>query len=827
MLYERIVIAIADEKLRSRVVHVMRSDGYGELLEARSGSEAIELLADDTVTGLITDVLLGDIDGWRLARLVRSGALKAVSSIPILVVSSTYSERIADVTAKHYQVNHFVPIDSIAILPTVMRQYMANQADGPPKSSLLVIEDYADTIELIERVLGPRFEIEHATDGESGLEAWKARHHDLVLMDVMLPKMSGSTVLKEMLEIDPFQSVVMMTAYGSAERASKLMLQGAADFISKPFRAEQLRRVCEIAVQREDFLISNEQFAQRQEALYRETERAQVLVQSLGEGVITTDLDGNVEYMNPMAEKICRVALPEIKGQSFNALLRVFNRVSGLPEESPVELSMKTGLVVEGSSEVVFRLANGEELMLDHTASPIHSRSGEVIGVVMVFRDTTSMQLLQEKLAYQASYDMVTGLLNRNEFEKRLAHAIQLIKVDGVQHALCYIDLDQFKLVNDTCGHSAGDMLLRHIADLLMAQVRRSRDTFARFGGDEFVLLLENCPMERAAEICETLLQAIHDYRFSYEGKTFTVSASIGVVPVDAETGSVHEALSCADVACHLAKEGGRNRLHLYRSDDEEFIRQSGEMLAVAKIHEALDLNRFTLFCQEIASASNEAVQGRHYEILIRMKDAQGGIISPGFFLPAAERFNLAPKIDRWVIKNTFDWFMRHPVQLNQLACCSINLSGLSLSDKGLYGYIESELLRTGLPAHKFCFEITETSAVANLRNATAFVRALRKLGCSFALDDFGSGMSSYGYLKNLPVDYLKVDGVFVRDVNDDPIDRAMVRSINEIGHVLGLKTIAEYVENQDILDTMRDIGIDYVQGYAIGKPIPLDELVN
>lgn len=825
MLFERVVIAIADDKRRMLVMQVMRAEGFDSLVEARSGSEAIEMLSDDSITGLISDVMLGDIDGWRLARLVRSGALKVNANIPILVVSTTYSERIAEVTAKQYQINRFVPFSSYQILPGLLRNCLIGQGDGVPKSTLLVIEDYSDTIELIERVLGSRFEIEMALDGQAGLEAWKARHHDLVLLDVMLPKMSGNAVLKEILAIDPHQSVVMMTAYGSAERASSLMLQGAADFVGKPFRAEQLRRVCEIAVQREDFMVSNEQFAQRQEALHRETERAQVLVQSLGEGVITITLEGIIEYMNPMAEKICRQPLAAVRGKPFNQILLAFNRVSGLRDKSPVDLCMKSGLRVQGCGEVLFRLADGEELSLDYTASPIHDRSGEVNGVVMVFRDTTSMQLLQEKLAYQASYDMVTGLMNRTEFEKRLDHAIQLQKVDGVQHALCYIDLDQFKLINDTSGHSAGDLLLRQIAELLQTQVRRSRDTFARFGGDEFVLLLENCPTERAADICETLLEAIHEYRFIYDDKTFSLSASIGVVAIDEETSVIHEALSRADAACHLAKEAGRNRLHIYRADDEATIRQSGEMQAVAKIHNALENNLFSLYYQEIAAICDGASPGRHYEILIRMQDGHGGCIVPGFFLPAAERFNLSAKIDRWVIKHTFEWFMRHPLQLNALGCCSINLSGLSLSDKGLYTFIENELIRTGMPPRKFCFEITETSAVANLRQATAFVRALRQLGCAFALDDFGSGMSSYGYLKNLPVDYLKVDGVFVRDVIDDPIDLAMVRSINEIGHVLGLKTIAEYVENQDILEKMKEIGIDYVQGYAIGRPVPLDEL--
>lgn len=806
----------------------MLGAGFANLVKASNSDQAVTILSTEKVDVLICDVELGGLDGWRLARLVRSGALMVNAGIPIIMVSAIYSERIAEVTAKQYQINRFIPFSNYQSLPAIVQGCLLDHEDGLPKSSLLVIEDYLDTIELIERVLGSRFEIETASDGEAGFEAWKARRHDLVLCDVMLPKMSGAQVLSEIMRINPKQSVVMMTAYGSPDRAGALMLRGAVDFISKPFRAEQLRRVCEIAVQREDFLISNEQFAQHQESLYREKERAQVTLQSLGEGVITTNAQGDVDYLNPVAERISGWSSAEAYSRPLRKVLSAFNRATGLEDENAVEMCLRENAVVRGARDTVFRNRDGHEIVLDNTASPIHNREGQVVGAVMVFRDVTESRLMEEALAYQATHDSLTGLANRHEFEQRLQHVLQHIRPDEDYHALCYIDLDQFKLINDTCGHVAGDQLLRHIADILSDCVRRSRDMLARFGGDEFVLLLEGCPLERAISIAESMCQAIQDYRFVFDGKSFSLGASIGVVAVESDVFSTHEVLSRADAACYLAKEKGRNRVHVYRVDDEEMMQRRGEMHVVTKINDALETGAFALHFQEIASLDGGDPAGKHhYELLIRMRDGNGGWLSPGFFLPAAERYNLAAKIDRWVITTAFNWFIKHPQQLAQLGICSINLSAISLNDKGFYSFIEQEFKRSVIPPSKICFEITETAAITNLHQATAFIRSVRDLGCSFALDDFGSGMSSYGYLKNLPVDYLKIDGVFVRDVMHDPIDRAMVRSINEIGQVLGLKTIAEYVENQEILDEMRSIGLDFVQGYAVGRPAPMDDLLE
>jgi len=821
-----ILVFNLDDFHRKHICFILEDAGYTRITEVDDSEQALEVIRDHNIDLLVTDVDLGRLDGWRLTRLIRSGALDVKPDLPIIIVSSAYSERIAEVTSKEYQVNRFVPFGEAEQLPGVVQQIFDQEQLGPPKSTLLVIEDYVDTVKLIKRILENRFDIEVATDGESGLEAWKARHHDLVLLDVMLPEKSGKDVLKEILKIYPNQSIVMMTAYSTPERAGALVLDGAVDFVSKPFRADQLRQVCEIAVHREDFIVSNQEFAQRQEALYQEKERAQITLQSIADGVITANLEGLVEYMNPVAERLSGWSLAEAQGKPVNQILQLFDEDEPSQRliKNPVSVCLNTDAPIKGDRRATFRNREGRALRLDSMASPIRNRIGQLAGVVMVFRDVTEAYVMEQKLEYQAKHDILTGLTNRAAFEERLKQILLENRHKQLEFSLCYIDLDQFKVINDTCGHVAGDQLLRSIADIMMHKIRKTHDTLARFGGDEFVLLLEDCPVDQAAKIATSICEAIQEHRFVYENKTFSVGASIGVVPITADAKDLHNALARADSACYMAKEKGRNRVHVYRADDQELMQRYGEMHVISQINEACETDQFTLYYQLIESVSGPQ-PGQHIEILLRMSDGKGGWVAPGFFLPAAERYNIAPKIDRWVIRNVFSWFSEHPQYMDQIAVCSVNLSGLSLCDDNFVSYIKDQLGSSKFPAEKLCFEITETAAISNLNQASTFVNEMKKVGCSFALDDFGSGMSSYAYLKHLPIDFLKVDGLFVRDVLHDPIDRAMVKSINEIGHVFGLKTIAEYVENHDILEEMRKLGLDFVQGYAISKPQPLEML--
>lgn len=821
---QHILIVTLDETQGNAIQQVLHASGFSNLTLADSSQAAINLLTDHHVDAIISAVELKPVDGWRFARIIRSGALAVKPNIPIVMISDGYSERIAQATSKAFQVNRFIPYEKFHTLPAILSDLFSIEKPSTPKSRLLVVEDYPDTVELVKRVLSVRFDIDVATTGKAGLIAWREKRHDLVLLDVMLPEMAGNDVLNEILKESPTQSVVMMTAQSTPERAAELIIDGAVDYISKPFRADQLRQVCEIAVQREDFLISNQEFAQHEEALHHEKELAQITLQSIADGVLRTNAHGELEYMNPVAEHVTGWGFEKARGKSFNKIMRCFNE-NNQESDNPIDICLSNQNTLYGTPDLTFSNHDGDKLKLDYVTSPIKNRHNEIIGAVMIFRDVTEEHELSLQLDYQAKHDALTGLTNRAAFEDYLEGLIEKSIGNDDVHALCYIDLDQFKVVNDTCGHIAGDQLLQRISSIIVNKIRKDKDILARFGGDEFVLFLSDCHIEQATRIAEEICKEIQDYRFVYDYKTFAIGASIGVVPITSEIANANDALRMADNACYVAKEKGRNRVHLYHIDDQELVRRSGEMHVVSKINHALENAGFTLFYQEIKPLKEIDTEKKHIEILIRMKDEDSNWITPGFFLPAAERYSVAPKIDRWVVESLMSWLAENKQCLDHIEMCSVNLSGLSFCDENFSEFVKNEIQSRKVPANKICFEITETAAISNLQDAADFINTMRAFGCSFALDDFGSGMSSYAYLKALPVDYLKVDGMFVKDIMIDPIDKAMVKSINEIGHVFGLKTIAEFVEKNEIIDELCKIGVDFAQGYAISKPAPMSSL--
>ena len=438
--------------------------------------------------------------------------------------------------------------------------------------------------------------------------------------------------------------------------------------------------------------------------------------------------------------------------------------------------------------------------------------------------DITERQLMHEKLSYQATHDALTDLINRTEFERQTERLIMSAATNNAVHALCFIDLDQFKVVNDTCGHAAGDALLCQVSELLKNSIRKG-DRLARLGGDEFAILMEYCGLDDAHQVTSFVLEAIRDYQFVWENQRFRIAASIGMVPILPTTTSFTEVLKQADTACYIAKDKGRNRIHVYQIDDQETAQCQGELQWVTRIQKALDENRLCLYAQSIESISTGATD--HYELLVRMIDEESNLIPPGAFLSAAERYNLISQLDLWVVDHAFELLKNDPSFHNSIAFFSINLSGQSITEKDFLNNIISKIKKNNIDGNKICFEITETAAISNLVVASRFISVLKELGCKFALDDFGAGLSSFAYLKSLQVDYLKIDGMFVKDIVSDPIDRAMVKSINELGHIVGVKTIAEFVENDEIKKILKDIGVDYAQGYGIGKPRRFHEIVR
>ena len=445
---------------------------------------------------------------------------------------------------------------------------------------------------------------------------------------------------------------------------------------------------------------------------------------------------------------------------------------------------------------------------------------------IVEVQDITESVELSARLHYEASHDELTDLTNRREFERRLVRLLRSRRRADTVHSLCYIDLDRFKVINDSQGHMAGDEVLRQIAGVLQQHLRAG-DTVARLGGDEFALLLENCDADQALSVAENLVKAVHEFRFAWRDQLFRLDLSVGVAEIPSEQASVAEIMRAADTACSAAKEAGGGRAHVYRPEDREMVRRHGEIEWLARITHALDHGGFELYAQPImASRTRLAGQGHRFEILLRLRGESERMLLPSAFLPAAERYGLATRIDRWVIAAVFEWFAAHPQLAAQVNSCSINLSGMSLDDQEFTDGLMQDIRSAPLAPEQLCFEVTETAAIGHLAQARRFMESVESLGCHFALDDFGSGLSSFGYLRSLPVDTLKIDGQFVRDIARDKVDHALVKSINDVGRVLGLVTVAEYVEDQQTLDSLRGIGVDFVQGHFLGAPVPLESLL-
>ncbi len=564
-----------------------------------------------------------------------------------------------------------------------------------------------------------------------------------------------------------------------------------------------------------------EQIQEATETLEKTREHLHVTLESIIDGVVACDEHGRLSYMNSSAERLLQLRFEQVKDRS---VIDVVNMVKESDPDTRIptcQRAMWEARAIPAEPGIMLINTSGEQIPVSVTAAPMWDRTGSVAGAVMVIRDVTESRRMANELSFQAKHDSLTGLVNRSEFERIVSLELARASVKEQNCVLLYLDLDQFKVVNDTSGHIAGDQLLKQLAAIL-ADGLRSNDVLARLGGDEFGVFLIGCNSEVAHQIAENLRRAVTEFRFVWDNNTFVVGVSIGMVEVDDQISSVVDLLSVADVACYAAKDAGRNRIERYRRDDTDAQRRYSEVQWVSRIVRGLEENRFRLYRQNIVPLGVDAEAGEHFEVLIRMIDEDDRLVPPGAFFPAAERYGVTPNIDRWVLRNVLNWLNDNPAERRSLGLCCINISGHTLADEHFLAYVEAQLDEHTLPANKLCFEITETAAIANLAVAKRFISKLKARGCRFALDDFGSGLSSFAYLKNLDVDYLKIDGMFVRDMVDDPIDHAMVKSINEIGQVMGMKTIAEFVENDEICEQLKDIGVDYGQGYGIHKPEPM-----
>ncbi|MCG8368199.1 MAG: EAL domain-containing protein [Pseudanabaenales cyanobacterium] len=559
-----------------------------------------------------------------------------------------------------------------------------------------------------------------------------------------------------------------------------------------------------------------------EQALYQEKELAQITLHSIGDAVITTDEQGYIKDFNPVAERLTGWQAKDAKHQPIAKVCKIVDGNTRQQLKNPAIRAIEERQAVSLSNHPTLISKTGEEFAIGDSAAPIRSTSGDIMGTVLVFHDVTEERGRSKQLAWQASHDPLTHLFNRKKFIQCLNEIIEESRSKR-SYILCYLDLDHFKAVNDTCGHAAGDKLLQQVSELWRDKIRKS-DVLARLGGDEFGLLLYDCDLQDAVKITTSFCESIQSFRFLYAGKVFSIGVSIGVVPITSKRMDTEQVLRLADAACYTAKNKGRNRVQVYHPEDADIAQQSADSHWFSRITEALDANQFRLYHQTITAANANSADTDLSEILLRLPHPQTGQITPPMaFIPPAERYDLMPKIDRWVIGHFLDYLSAHP-QLPPKKF-SINLSGSSINDDTFVDFLKRQLTQHPINPKRLCFEITETVAISNLQKAAELIIELKKLGCCFALDDFGSGMSSLTYLRHLPVDYLKIDGDLVKESPTDRVICAMLESVNHIGHVMGLKTIAEYVENQSILEKAQELSIDYVQGYEIAHPQPLMQI--
>jgi diguanylate cyclase (GGDEF)-like protein/PAS domain S-box-containing protein len=558
-----------------------------------------------------------------------------------------------------------------------------------------------------------------------------------------------------------------------------------------------------------------------EQAIYAEKDRAQVTLQSIGDAVITTDAAARIDYLNPVAERLTGWTLEEARGRAIGDVLQLIDESTRTPVAYGLDRVLQGLETSVPSDHNVLVNRRGEELAIQETASPIRNREGVAVGAVIVFGDVTKERRLKRALSYQASHDALTGLINRREFDTRLDTAVNAAQRGECEFVLLYVDLDQFKVVNDTCGHSAGDRLLRDITSLLQTRVRAS-DTIARLGGDEFGLLLGRCSLEQAERVADSIRHSIHNYRFLWGANSLSVGASIGVVRIGKETTSAAAVLSAADIACYAAKDGGRNRVQIYERDHG--TNRHREMQWVGRIARAVEEGRLELFAQRIVGIGRARYHDPFFELMVRLRNEDGKLVPPIEFIPAAERYNVMVMVDRWVVNRAIELLERHLQTNGRLPLIAVNLSGTSINDEDFLEFVLSRLNDERV-AKALCFEITETAAVASLTKATHFMNEIKARGCRFSLDDFGSGVSSFVYLKNLPVDFLKIDGHFVANVATDPVDRSMVEAIAKIGRAMQVATIAEKVESAAVQAVLKEIGIDYIQGYHLAEPCPIEEV--
>lgn len=791
-------------------------------ITAQDSAAAISILKDCHIDIIISDTDIGQLDGWRLARMLRANLFQCPTSTPFILITNTHCEHIAETTASAFAIDKVIAEDNLSSLTDMIKEVKNKDARESNRASVLIVEDDPDIAELAKRILKQNYYIEHASTGKAALETYAGRHFDIVLLDVQLPELSGAEVLEKIMQQNPSQAVVIMTAHGGTDLAEQLMVNGAVDFIPKPFKAEQLRKVVSIAAHRENYLISNAQFAEKVETIQRSEEQYRQLSEThtrlldhLSTVVMELDLDGKILFTNQAWTRLTGYLDEETRGKflgpfAFGKTSRTSNLISFHIE------SIILGRTTVQEIEIQLQHKTEEPIWVEVIFNDI-TKNGEVVGVTATIDNIDDRKKAEIKLNHLASHDTLTNLFNRHYFDEKLKTLAQSSLQEGTVHALLYLDLDRFKVINDTQGHHQGDKILKEVAAKI-AGMKRGSDIICRIGGDEFALLLPDTDKENARRIAQHICDTLQKGHYQFDDRIYKISGSIGIAEINGCEPQPEIYLQQADIALYVAKKRGRNLVHIFTQDDKESEDFKVSVHWVHTLQKAIINDQLILHFQPVIHSGSRKVA--YFEALVRL-EIDGKIIMPGEFIPSLERAEDINLLDHQVISKAFYMMSVHKT----LSKVAINLSAQAFSDERLLPLIKEKLSQYKVKPQQIIFEVTESASLTNLSATQQMISQLMELGCEFSIDDFGTGFSTFSYLKQLPANCVKVDGSFVKDMVKNPIDRALVRAICEVARALNKTTVAEFVEDEATLIELQKLGVDYLQGYHISRPQNIQDL--
>lgn len=791
-------------------------------LAVKDSAAAVAILKETPLDVIISDTDIGQLDGWRLARMLRANLFESPSHTPFILLTDTHCEHIAETTAAAFAIDKVISHSELDSIATTIHSVLEINTQQTNMLAVLIVEDEPDISELAVRILKQNYYIETADSGSKAIEKIASREFDIILLDVQLPEMSGAQVLDHIMGKNPKQAVVIMTAHGGTDLAEQLMINGAVDFISKPFKAEQLRRVISIAAHRENYLISNAQFADKVQTIKLSEEKYRHLsdthtrlLDHLSTVVMEIDMEGKIVFTNQAWTKLTGYSEVETKhcslSQFANSDVSRNSNLVGFHIEN-----ISKGVVTSQEVEFQIKHKNGELIWVEVILNDI-VKNNEIVGITATIDDINDRKKAEIELNHLASHDTLTDLYNRHYFDTQLTNLSDLALKHGKVHSLLYMDLDRFKIINDTQGHHQGDIILKEVGKSI-ASLKRESDIICRIGGDEFALLLPNTDKEQATRIAQGICDTIEKGHYQFGDRIFKISVSVGVSEINGSELKPESYLQQADIALYVAKKRGRNLVHIYTDDDKESEDFKVSAHWVHTLQKAIVNDQLVLHFQPVIHAESQDVA--YFEALVRL-EIDGKTIMPGEFIPALERAEDINLLDHQVISKAIYMMSVH----STLSKVAINLSAQAFSDERLLPLIKEKLTEYNVAPQRIIFEVTESASLTNLSATQNMINQLMKLGCEFSIDDFGTGFSTFSYLKQLPANCVKIDGSFVKDMVANPIDFALVRAICDVAKALNKTTVAEFVEDQTTLIALQNLGVDYLQGYHISRPKNIQEL--